>query len=369
MTAKQTMSASLAALSWCASPVLADPEPAPAATEPPGEVQPRPLELMPKRPPTGTFELGAGYATDDGLLVTARVAQPRLFGTDKGLALAAVLTERRQDVTARYDDPTLLGTSLRLRGELYNRTWLHPGFRRQAAGGDVSLARRIAPHLDAYAGYRLERVEVTPDTATSLYRGGVPGELPWHGGLIGAVRAGVVYSTVDERLYPRRGTTVGAEVEVADRALGSDLGYLRTDAWLGHHRALGPFTLHLAGRVRSITDVPLSERLHFDGSADVRGYAPGAIGPHDPVTGLPTGGNLAWTARGELELPLGTSGLSIAGFVDAGGLAAEWGTGTGASAGFGVIWRSPIGPLRVDVAFPLDGDGRPRWVLGLGGLF
>ena len=40
------------------------------------------------------------------------------------------------------------------------------------------------------------------------------------------------------------------------------------------------------------------------------------------------------------------------------------------SAGFGVIWRSPIGPLRFDVAYPLDGaDRKPQFLFSLGGAF
>ena len=367
MTAKQTMSASLVGLLCAVSPVLAE-EPEPDAdVQPPGEVQPRPkLELMPKRAPTGTFELGAGYATDDGFLATARVAQPRLFGTDKGLSLSALVSERRQEFLTRYEDPTLFDV-LHLRGDLYSRRKLYPGFQRQAAGGMLTLGRRIAPNLDVFVGYRLEQVEVTPD-ATTLARG-VRAEPFWRGGMIGAVRTGVHYSTLERDRYPARGTDVGAAIEVADRGLGSDLDYLRTDAWLGHHRPLGPFTLHLGARASSITDVPLSERLHFDGSSEVRGYAPGAVGPTDPITGLPTGGNFLWSARGELEAPLGDTNLSLVGFVDAGGLYAPWGGQTAASAGFGVIWRSPIGPLRFDVAYPLDGDGKPRYIFGIGGMF
>ena len=366
MTAKQTMSASLVALLCAASPALAEePVTDDADVQPPGEVQPQPppkLEMMPKRKPTGTFEIGAGYSTDDGFIASARISQPKLFGTDKGLSLSMLISKRRIESLVRYEDPTLFDTDLRLRGDLYARKKLYTGFTRDAAGGEVSLAQRIAPNLDVYVAYKLEHVTVTDET--SLFRSTTPsGEPFWRGGMIGAVRTGLLYSTLPEaeRYYPRHGTTIGASIEVADEQLGSDIQYLRTDASLGHHRPFGPFTLHLGGRVSSITDVPMSERLHFDGSSDVRGYAPGAI--------MPEGGNVMWTARGELETP-SVAGLSLAGFVDAGGI---YGRGVGesiSSAGIGLIWRSPIGPLRFDWAVPLSGqDHDTRFVFGIGGMF
>ena len=104
MTAMQTIvSASLV----IAIPLLAHAEP---EERPPGEVQPAKLPLIPKRKPTGTFEVGAGYSTDDSFRFHARIAQSSLFGTGKQLSLTAGLDKRRQDFVLAYVDPALLGT-------------------------------------------------------------------------------------------------------------------------------------------------------------------------------------------------------------------------------------------------------------------
>ena len=60
--------------------------------------------------------------------------------------------------------------------------------------------------------------------------------------------------------------------------------------------------------------------------------------------------------------------MSVEGFYDIGGVFDRSGAGQiGRSTGFGVLWRSPLGPLRLDLAFPLTG-GDPRFVFGLGSL-
>lgn len=363
MDAKQTMSASLVGFLCVASPALGDDGP-----EPPGEVQPQTPDSLKMRRPTGTFQIGAGYSTDDGFLASARIAQPNLFGTDKGLMLGATITERWREAIVRYDDPTLFGTDLRLRTELYSRAKHYTGFTREANGGELTLTKRVAPNFDAFVGYRLEHVAIVGDD--DVVARALRPDIPAHGDyVLGALRAGVEYSnlaTEDARYYPRRGTTLGAAVTYADEQLGSEVSYLRLDSWLAHHQPLGPFTMHLGGRSSTIATslvegIPISERLHFDGSSDVRGFAPGAI--------LEGGGTFQWTARAELETP-SWQGLSLTGFVDAGGL---YGDGTGgevASAGFGIVWRSPIGPLKFDWAKPLTGDDRDlRFIFGIGGMF
>ncbi|MEO7091969.1 MAG: BamA/TamA family outer membrane protein, partial [Polyangiales bacterium] len=165
-------------------------------------------------------------------------------------------------------------------------------------------------------------------------------------------------------------------IEVADPRWGSEIRLTRFNGWGSLHQAVGPFTVHVGGSVSTVSSrdaagVPLSERLHLDGSSVIRGFAPGSIGPRDAATGLSLGGNFEYTARGELEAPLVRSiGLSAVGFVDHGGIYDLGGTGSnGTSVGFGLIWRSPIGPLRFDWAFPIAGDSSPHFVFGVGSNF
>src|SRR5687768_10663231 len=158
MDAKQTLSASLVGLLCVASPALGD-----EAEQPAGEVQPKKPDSLKMREPTGTFTIGAGYSTDDGFIARAVIAQPKLFGSDKGLMLGAAISERWRELLLRYDDPTLFDTDLRLRTELYSRAKHYTGFTRESNGGELTLTKRIAPNLDAFVGYRLEHVAIVGD--------------------------------------------------------------------------------------------------------------------------------------------------------------------------------------------------------------
>lgn len=334
-----------------------------------------PVQPPPPRRRTGTFQIGAGYSSDDKFIASAGVAQNNLFGSGHRLALDARISARRQRFQIGYDIPRLLGSDLALHTELVSRREHLPGFLRSGVGGGVTLVQPLGEHLSAFAGYRVEQVSTTIDDPTSA-RGALPAPIQARDGRIAALRGGLAYSTLDEPMLPRRGMALGASIEVADPRWGSEMQLTRFDGWGSMHAPLGPLTVHLGGSVATVTSrdptgVPLSERLHLDSSNLVRGFSPGTLGPRDAATGLSLGGNFLYTARAELEAPLvSAAGLSVVGFADHGGIYDRSGAGSnGTSVGFGLLWRSPIGPLRADWAFPIAGDTKPHFVFGLGSSF
>jgi outer membrane protein assembly factor BamA len=355
MYAKQTAwSAALVLLAWCthARAQTSDETPVP----PPPDA------------PSGTFLIGAALASDEGFIAHAAAEQSDLFGTGAYLGMHTRISALHRSsvlrvATAERDD------GLRLTGELYATRLTRPGFVRQAFGASLLFERRLGTNVRAYAGYRLERVDVEPDYAV-VARTTTPG-LPLGGGTLSALRSGVEYSTLDAPFLPQRGTRAGIELEMAHPSIGSDLELARIRGWASHHRPLGPFILHLGGALTSVTSpgvVPLSERLFLDSDRELRGYQPMMFGPIDAL-GRPVGGTVKIVGRAELEVPLSRKlGISALGFVDSGGLFADRQAHVGTSAGVGLQWRSPLGAIRVSWACPLDG-GRCALSFGLGTAF
>jgi outer membrane protein insertion porin family len=318
--------------------------------------------------PSGRFEVGAGFNADDGFIAHAAIAQDDLFDTGQRLALTADLSERWQTFRIVHGVDDLLGSGLDLQTELFSDRRAMPGFTRERNGGALTLSRQVDAATRVYLRGGLEQIDVTLDGDDAIARANTPAARALGDGLLATLRAGVVHDTLDDPLLPRHGRRVEVFAETAGDAY-QQLGGSIDDA-----RALGPFTLRLhghAGYVRSDGPggVPLAFRLQHDGHADVRGYA------------LPTrfdaGDNLEAIGRAELELPIWPSaGLSLAGFADVGLRAntdAVWGATTPElmrSVGVGLIWRSPIGPLRFDWAIPLDADDQtPQFLFTLGGAF
>ncbi len=361
MFAKQTWSASLVVVLVCRSVIaFADPE---------AEAEPAAGEA---RAPTGTFQIGAGYSSIEGFIARARISQSNLFGTGHSLSVDAFLSQRFHRFAVDYRTADL-GGGLQLGVELWNERRQLPGFAREGSGGALTLSKRISPHLRIWAGMRAERVAV--DEKSRLLARATEGGMPAAtGGTISSLRAGFEYSTLDAPVVPLRGTAIGAEYELADPRLGSDFAFDRVRVWASHHRPIGPLTLHLSGSLTQLSGrggqgVPRSEMLFLDDNQDIRGFTPFMLGSLDGF-GTPVGGTTKVLARAELEAPLVRRiGLSAVGFFDAGGIVDAGGTSLGRSVGAGLLWRSPIGPLRFDYAVPLDGAGPPRFLFSIGGAF
>ena len=319
---------------------------------------------VPAKQGTGTFEVGTGYVTDDGFFARATVAQANLFGTGNLLALDAFVSERHQFFDLRFANPHFLETDLRLDASVYADTRVLPGVTRNAVGGKTQLTRQLSDHLNVFVGYRLEHVSATGENSlvrTLTPEGGAPPLTDYN---LSAIRTGVAYSTLDAPYRPRTGSAFGASLELSAPSIGSQVSYARLDAYAGTHLPLGPATLHLTGRVAGIlgNQLPMSERLFLEGSRDLPGFLPGGLGPSN-------GANFLALGRAEIEVPVARSiGLSVVGFYSAGTLYDTHGTGgVGQSVGVGLLWRSPIGPLEIDVAMPIG--GQPGIVFGIGQSF
>jgi outer membrane protein insertion porin family len=121
----------------------------------------------------------------------------------------------------------------------------------------------------------------------------------------------------------------------------------------------------------------------FLGPSLVRGFEPAGLGPRDLTPGTQNdalGGSLYWGASVELQTPLyflpKEIGMKFAAFADAGSLwnyegITHWDQTNETlivgdsdlirtSVGVGIIWDSPLGPLRFDLAFPLTKESYDR---------
>src|SRR5262245_8122437 len=200
MFAKQTLlSASLVAWLGAVPAARADPDASESSSD---EAPPR---------PTGTFTLGGGFSSDEGFIATAAVAQPDLFHTGNYLGLSSRLSATRQQLLLQFAAPRLLGSDYGLDVDLYGDRRVLPGWTRQASGVATTLSHPLGRNLHGFIGYRLERIDV--EGAAIAARGPSLGPT-LRGGLVSAVRTGLVYSTLDHGAWPRTGTSVGASIEV-----------------------------------------------------------------------------------------------------------------------------------------------------------
>ena len=177
-------------------------------------------------------------------------------------------------------------------------------------------------------------------------------------GIIGEV----AYDTRDDKLNPTKGINAVAFAEPAYDAKGGNF-MLFTKAQVSAYQALDESRRFvLAGRLGagsiiapSIRAVPAARRFFSGGGGSIRGYAYRNVGPR--IAGEVTGGRSFVEASAEVRMKV-TETIGLVGFVDAGNsfssVYPDFSEGLKVGAGAGIRYFTPVGPLRLDVAVPLN---------------
>jgi outer membrane protein insertion porin family len=358
--------------------------------------------------PTGTFQLGAGFSSQETFLLNGQIQQENLFGRGQSLALNLQLSGIRQLAQVRFVEPYLFNTSWSASVELFKILQQRRDFNRDSTGGSLTLGHPlsfISDNLRLYATYRLEYIDITPATGGVFGTGGtglnyrlfafLPLRNLFNSGRTSSIRLALSWDSRNNRLFPTNGILATASTEFSDNVLGSSNNFMRNELNFRVYKPIwGPFVGKLNTQFGLITSrsgegVPIYERYFLGGILDVRGFPLQSLGPrlgiaqnfHDPTyqTVLPRGsvfgGNAEFYYNLEIEFPIIESvGIKGVVFQDAGN---TWnlekslcGPAPGSSdaaiqpcgvssfelrtsVGFGIRWFSPLGPLRFEWGFPL----------------
>jgi translocation and assembly module TamA len=164
----------------------------------------------------------------------------------------------------------------------------------------------------------------------------------------------------DSPIYPNRGWSVSTELRGAAKGPISDVSFAQLTLNLKDVHPLGSgrvFTRLSLGAtsVSDVTLLPASLRFFAGGDSSVRGYAYQSLGPKDSEGNI-IGGKYLATASAEYEHRL-HGDFYWAAFYDVGNAFNTLPLDPHRGVGLGLRWHSPLGPIRLDVAHPLDGEG------------
>jgi len=194
---------------------------------------------------------------------------------------------------------------------------------------------------------------------------------------------GLERDSSDDQLNPSRGGRGRFDVTPSVQGLGSDVGFVKLDLSDARYVKLDDDgDLVLAGRYRlgatfgaDTDELPADRRFYSGGGGSVRGYAFQAIGPRDPSND-PSGGRSLAEISAEIRWRV-WGDIGVVPFIEGGQVyeseLPELGSGMRWGAGLGVRYFTPIGPLRVDFAVPLqrrqDIDDAFQFYISLGQAF
>ncbi|PIW25973.1 MAG: outer membrane protein assembly factor BamA [Rhodospirillales bacterium CG15_BIG_FIL_POST_REV_8_21_14_020_66_15] len=314
---------------------------------------------------TGSISIGAGFSTDQGVLGDIGLRERNLLGTGRDLALRFVLAARRSEIDLKFTEPFFLNRDITAGVDLFRISedlQDFGSFDKKRTGFRLRAGYHITELLTQNWSYevRSESIEDVASDASLVVQDAAGTNL------FSTVEHGISYDTRDSRLTPTKGYFARLATSVS--GLGGDVYSVKNVATGSYNwTPTEGFLVTVGGKAGYVValsdDVLLSERF-FVGGRDLRGFAAGGVGPRDISTDDSLGGEWMYTGSLELGFPLGlpqelgVSGRLFTDFGSAGELATNRSNieDTGslrASVGLGLTWKSPFGPLGLDLGIPV----------------
>lgn len=314
---------------------------------------------------TGELSIGAGFSSSDGPLADLQIRERNLLGKGQDLAFSTTIAGTRTEFNASFTEPYFLNRDISAGVDLFHSTsdlQDESSYDQKRTGGGLRLGYPLSENWRQTLRYRMENNEITNiDNDASLFIRNQEGKRA-----TSAISQKLAYDTRDSYTFPTNGLSYWFDTELA--GLGGDAKYVSAKTGASYYYPLAEkLVLNVLGETGAVTsygdsNVEINER-YFLGGSTLRGFERSGVGPRDSATDDSLGGNYFYRSSVELSFPLGLpKELGIMGhtFTDVGSL---WNLDEGsagifeensirATAGVGVSWQSPFGPIRVDLAVP-----------------
>ena len=312
--------------------------------------------------PRFTIRFGVGYGNEDNLRTFMNFQKLAFLGGARQARLLLKYSSLEPyNFNLLINQPQFLTPSTTLSLNPFLRKEVEPSYTAQRLGINIPLNYRIYRRLNSSITYFYERVDQQGTKLSEQFLGPDDITLYNKSGII----LGGFWDSSKPMFNPLEGIYVGVNVKTNGLSIRADYPYLKYILDFRGYDILIEKVWALRLKIGTISTqnaedfVPPEERFYLGGSRSVRGWGRNRLGPVDAEE-IPIGGKSVF--EGSLEIrQLVTSGLSSVLFIDFGTLSERTFTfplrDTHFSPGFGIRYATPIGPIRLDFAFPINAPG------------
>ncbi|MEO5587694.1 MAG: BamA/TamA family outer membrane protein [Novosphingobium sp.] len=342
----------------------------------PGEVA---LDVAMTKAPVRTISGQLGYDTGDGFRAEVQWENRNLFPPEGMLRVRGIAGTKEQLAGVTFRRNNFKGRDQVLTADVYASNTNRDAFAARTVAASASF-EKLTTLLFQKPWVWSAGLEVT---LSDEREGSGNTNAPRSTYLVGAIPLRAAYDGTDDLLDPTKGIRASLRVSPElSRHFGTSSFYAKVQADASAYLPVGNFVLAARTRLGSIQggvalqDVAPSRRFYAGGGGSVRGYGFQLIGPRN-AAGDPSGGRSLYEVSFEARIKTGLfdGNLSVVPFIDAGGV--DEGSIPSFSdirfgAGVGVRYKTGFGPIRVDLATPLNprpGDSRIAVYVALGQAF
>ena len=324
------------------------------------------LTITIKEKATGNLQLGAGFSSADKLSLSGSIKQDNIFGSGNYLGVELNTSKFSRTLVVSTVDPYFTVDGISRAIDVFYRTQRPinsqgESYELVTPGASIRFGVPFSEYDTVYFGIGFERTEIKGDNLPLNYRnyrtvfGDKSNSVP--------LSIGWARDSRDSALVPTAGRLTSLSL---DWGFAADTRYVRAITKYQQYIPLSRrFTLAFnaelgLGKGLSGRPYPIFKNFYGGGLGTVRGFDQNSLGPVD-VTGAYIGGNRRLNLNSELYLPVPGTGndrtLRLFTYVDVGNVWGENDPLTAeslrASAGVGLTWVSPVGPLKLSYGQPL----------------
>ncbi|EIT8636414.1 outer membrane protein assembly factor BamA [Campylobacter coli] len=327
-----------------------------------------------KEASTGAISGGIGYGSSDGLLLNASLSDTNIFGS--GIKSSVSVDKSDDTLSGRISliNPRILDSQYSLGGTLYSNDYEWDNYSEKNYGFDITLGRQFARYYNVSLTYNLEQSDIYHLSPTLLRTGYELGKT-----IKSSITPAITFNNTDDYYLPRKGIIASISLEYA--GLGGDQEFLSSSSKFNFYQGLQDYIGYdLIYRYKAsfykVWDegyLPINQRIYLGGIRSLRGFESRTVSPKNEW-GDEVGGTIAFANSVELSFPL-IDRIKLRGsvFFDYGMIGNKnLDEIQRMSTGLGIEWITPIGPLQLVFAKPLNdkkGDDTNTFEFNLGTRF
>ena len=333
------------------------------------------LIVQVKEAKTGSLSFGGGYSTIDQVVGFVEVEQrnfdftnwPTFTGGGQDLLVRLETGSTRQNTRLSFTEPWLFDYPVSFGFDAYSTEHdrerdIGYAYDEKRVGGDVRFGKRFTEYVGGSVTYTREKVKITD------FQDGISADFLAEGGenTVSTMSFNLYRDTRDSVFNPKKGLYLSGTTDVAGGPLAGNKDFYRFRTTSSYYIPLKfDSTIELTARTGiekpygDSEKVPIFERFFAGGARTIRGYDERKVGPLDPLTNDPIGGESMLVGNIEYTVPV-IQFIKVATFFDVGNVwpaIEDFGSGGyKLGTGLGLRVKTPIGPMNLDYGYPLTDE-------------
>lgn len=320
------------------------------------------LIVQAKEAPTGNIQIGGGYGSFGGILVSVAVSDRNIFGSGINIGVNLEKSQRTSNYSFNISNPRLNDSDFSGNFSVFNSSTEYDSYTTESKGVSVGTGHRFNRYVNGYVGYNYSQnsysnIDLNTTTLDARY---------YESYSKSSVVVSGTYDNTDDYYVPREGMILSQSIEMA--GVGGDADFWKSRTGFSVYQGLQKWTdfdliLRYKARFNYASEsgyLPLGEKFYMGGIGSVRGYQGYSLSPTSGVdrNGDPykIGGTQTFSNNLEFSVPLVPEAkMRATAFIDY-GMIGENSMSEIKRGGYGVAleWFSPVGPLQLVFANPIS---------------